>query len=93
MLKNNGKQHLLFALPDGFANVATSINDISVKPQKSGEQLRLPIPGGLDRNRAMRVKISYSQKTDPLTQRHLSGRPPTGASQAHRARFRCAQHL
>ena len=35
MLKNNGKQHLLFTLPDGFANVATSINDISVKPQKS----------------------------------------------------------
>ena len=77
MLKNNGKQHLLFTLPDGFANVATSINDISVKPQKSGEQLRLPIPGGLDRNRAMRVKISYSQKTDPLRKdTYLAGLQP-----------------
>ena len=89
MLKNNDNT---CCLPCLAANVATSINDISVKPQKSGEQLRLPIPGGLDRNRAMRVKISYSQKLIPYAKtpiwpasnRCLSGSPRP---------FRCAQHL
>lgn len=77
MLKNNGKQELLFTLPQGYANVATSINGVSVKPQESGDQLRLPIPSELDRNRAMRVKISYSQKTDPLRKdNYLAGLQP-----------------
>ena len=91
MLKNNGKQHLLFTLPEGFANVATSINDISVKPQKSGEQLRLPIPGGLIAMRDAR-EDQLSQKTIPYAKTPIW--PASNRClQAHRACFRCAQHL
>ena len=67
MLKNNGKQEQYFTMPKDASNISTSINNAEVKPQKDDDgRLRLPLPKGLNRNKPIHVKITYSQKMDAL---------------------------
>ena len=78
MLKNNGKQEQYFTMPAKASNISTSINNAEVKPQKAEDgRLRLPLPKGLNRNKPIHVKITYSQKMDALrTEGAMTGLSP-----------------
>jgi len=67
MVKNNEKQYQTFTLPAGADFWACYVRGEPVKPERSGAQLLVPLPRGVNRDEAFAVDIVYAQTIGALS--------------------------
>jgi hypothetical protein len=66
MVKNNDKQFQTFTLPAGADFWSCFVRGEPAKPERSGNQLLVPLPRGANRDEAFAVDIVYAQKIGDL---------------------------
>ncbi|MBU6398727.1 MAG: hypothetical protein KGS61_00280 [Verrucomicrobia bacterium] len=67
MVKNNDKQFQRFTLPAGAEFWSASVDGQPVKAEQQDGTLLVPLPRGVDRDRAFAVDLVYAQRIGPLT--------------------------